>query len=108
MKLKNSNGDETQKLKGFPPGRILYCKIPVVVQNGTTSNRRGGPNGTWNQLQSEAAQIPAVPLFARSRFVHDGLFWRLSSAGWEATLPVIGWEDTLPQPLNQSALTVPV
>ena len=29
---------EQKELKGLPPGRILYSKIPLVFRNGPTSN----------------------------------------------------------------------
>ena len=89
-KIRNLICDETQKIKGLPPGRILYCKIPLVFRNGPTSNHRAGPILRLTQLQSEASWFTAILLFVRSRFVHNNLIQRLSSTGVKVELPVIG------------------
>ena len=45
----------------MPPGRILYCNIPIVFHNGPTSNLRNGLILRRAQLQSEASWFTALP-----------------------------------------------
>ena len=45
--------------QGLPPGRILYCKIPLLFHDGPTSNHRARPILRWAQLQSEASWFTA-------------------------------------------------
>ena len=49
-----------QQAKGLPPGRILYCKIPLVFHKRPTSNHRAGLIWRWAQLQSEASWFTAL------------------------------------------------
>ena len=77
--------------KGLAPGRILYCKIPLVFHNGPTSNHRTGPILRWAQLQSDTSWFTALPEAA----LYTTTFYRdFQALKGEAELPVIGWDKS--------------
>ena len=97
-------------IQGLPPGRILYCKIPLVFHNGTTSNHRAGLILRWAQLQWEASWFTALPeaalyttAFSRDFQSQEGRLSSLWLAGTNITesLKFYQTREDSPQSVNK-------